>query len=219
MAKSIIILGTGGNCVDILDAILEINDHASQAVYDCIGFLDDRSELWGSKIQGVAVLGGLNTAGQYPESFFVNGIGSTRTFWKKLDIIAGTGVAVERFETVIHPTASVSRMARLGHGVVILQQVTVASNARLGNHVMVLPNSIISHDDRVGDGAIIAGSVCVNGGVEIGPCCYIGSNSSIREYCKIGARSLIGMGSVVLKDVAEGSVMVGNPARRLEERG
>ena len=215
MSKPIIILGTGGNCIDILDAILEINARATQPVYTCLGFLDDRADLWGASIQGLPVLGGLNMAARYPDSRFVNGIGSTRTYRKKLEIIASTGLALDQFETIIHPSASVSRMATLGRGVVILQHVTVASHARLGNHVMVLPNSIISHDDQIDDGSILAGGVCISGNVEIGPCCYLGSNSSVREYCKIGTGSLIGMGSVVLQDVEAGSVMVGNPARLL----
>lgn len=215
MPKSIIILGTGGNCVDILDAILEINDQAPHPAYTCLGFLDDRADLWGTLIQGLPVLGGLNTASTYFDCLFVNGIGSTKTYSKKLEIIARTGLPLDRFETIIHPTASVSRMTSLGFGVVILQNVTVASNVFIGNHVMILPNSIISHDDRVGDGTICAGGVCVSGNVEIGTCCYIGSNSAIREHCKIGARSLIGMGSIILRDVEEGSVVVGNPARLL----
>ena len=218
MPEPIIILGTGGNCIDILDAIQEINARAPQPLFTCLGFLDDQASLWGTQVQGLPVLGGLNAAARYPDSRFVNGIGSTRTYAKKLEIIASTGLPPERFAAIIHPSASVSRMAAVGRGVVILQQVTVASNARLGDHVMVLPNSVISHDDRIGEGSILAGGVCVSGGVEIGACCYLGSNSSVREHCKIGDRSLVGMGSVVLKDIEADSVVVGNPARLLRKR-
>jgi len=46
----------------------------------------------------------------------VNGIGSERNFWKKAAVIAKTGIPLDRFETIVHPTASVSRMATLGEG-------------------------------------------------------------------------------------------------------
>jgi acetyltransferase-like isoleucine patch superfamily enzyme len=108
-------------------------------------------------------------------------------------------------------------MATLGAGTVILQNVTVTSNVRIGDHVIVLPNSVISHDSVVGDYTCIAGGVCVSGGVTIGRNCYLGTNSSIIELVTIGDYSLVGMGSVVLTDVAVESVVVGNPSRFLRQ--
>lgn len=46
--QKLIILGTGGNCIDILDALNDINRHSGQPVYVCIGFLDDNRENWSS---------------------------------------------------------------------------------------------------------------------------------------------------------------------------
>ena len=217
MVKKIIILGTGGNCVDILDTLLDINDARQEAIYECIGFLDDNRQNWGKKYFGVEVLGPLDSAARYPDCRFVNGIGSPRNFWRKGEIIATTGIPLERFETVVHPSASVSRMAHLGAGVVVFQHVTITSNVKIGNQVIILPNTIVSHDSVVGDYTSIAGGVCISGCVEVGPSCYLGTNSTLISYCKVGARSLIGMGSVVLKDVPENSVMVGNPARFLRK--
>jgi len=37
----------------------------------------------------------------------------------------------------------------------------------------------------------------------------------VREDCRIGAWSVVGMGGVVLADVAAGEVHVGNPARHV----
>jgi acetyltransferase-like isoleucine patch superfamily enzyme len=49
--------------------------------------------------------------------------------------------------------------------------------------------------------------------VVVGCSCYIGTNSSIIESVKIGDYCLIGMSSVVLKNVEENTVVVGNPAK------
>ena len=82
-AKKIIILGTGGNCIDILDTIRELNAVLPSARYECIGFLDDDPEKWNTQPGGVPVLGPLVEARKHGDAFFVNGIGSPHNFWKK----------------------------------------------------------------------------------------------------------------------------------------
>lgn len=214
MIKKIIIFGTGGNCIDILDTIREINK--KEQLYEVVGFLDDNSEQWGKMIKDVTVLGPLNMAKDFISScYFVNGIGSQKNFFMKDKILSTSKVPIERFETIIHPSAAVSDFSTLGKGVVILQNVTIASNVNIGNHVMILPNSIISHDDIIKDYTILAGGVCVSGGVTVEESCYLGTNCSIIENVTIGKHSLIDMGSVVINDVPQNSVMIGCPAKFL----
>lgn len=211
----IIILGTGGNCLDILDCLMEINVRRPEPLYECLGFLDDDQDKRGLEIWGYKVLGPLSQAGHFPGCRFVNGIGSPFSYRRKPDIIARTGLTLDRFETVIHPAASVSRMAELGRDVVVLQNAVIAAEVQIGHHVIILPNSVISHGARIGDYACIAGGVNLAGAVEIGERCYLGANSCVRGQVNIGAGSLVGMGGVVLQDIPQNSVVVGNPARFL----
>jgi sugar O-acyltransferase (sialic acid O-acetyltransferase NeuD family) len=213
--KQLIILGTGGNCLDIYAAALAINQAAGHTVYECLGLLDDNRQLHGKDISGLRVLGGLADAAKYPAAVFVNGIGSPTSFWRKADILAGTGLPLERFETIVHPQASVSRLARLGRGVVVLPGASIAACAEIGNHVIILPGAIISHHCRIGDYGCIASGACLSGNVEAAPFCYIGANASIRNGLKLGTRALVGIGSVVVKDVVENTVVAGNPAKYL----
>lgn len=215
--KPIIILGTGGNCIDILDTLNEINSGAGSEVYRTVGFLDDNEDTHGKIMFGVEVLGSLDSAQDHADCMFVNGIGSSSNFWLKREIIAKTRQAIEKFETIIHPTASVSKMSRLGRGVVVLQNVTIASNVEIGDHVIALPNSIISHDCSVGDYTCIAGGVCISGGVRVADSCYLGTNAALIGNITVGGTSLVGMGSVVLENVPENTVVIGSPARRLRQ--
>lgn len=215
--KTLIILGTAGNSIDILDTINDINDFQKQSVYQCVGFLDDNNAHWGKEVHGVKVLGPLHSATQYGDCYFVNGIGSPFNFWRKEEIIAKTNLSVNRFETIIHPTASVSKMSRLGFGTVIFQNVTITSNVKIGNHIIVLPNTVISHDDIIDDYTCIAGGVCISGEVQIGKLCYLGTNCSIKHNINIGNNVLVGMGSVVLSNIPENTVVVGSPARFLRK--
>jgi sugar O-acyltransferase (sialic acid O-acetyltransferase NeuD family) len=211
----IVILGTGGNSIDILDLIQDLNEADDRAPYECVGFLDDNRAIWGSTLHGVPVRGPLSLAAELADCTFVNGIGSPESFRHKPSLIASAGVATERFTTLVHPTAVVSRSARLGSGVVLFPHVTVGSNARIGHHVIVLPNSVISHDDGIGDFTCIAGGVAVSGGVRIGRSCYVGTGSQIIGGIEIGDGALVGMGSVVIRSVARNAVVAGNPAREI----
>ena len=219
--KKIVILGTGGNCNDIVDTINEINLKAGKKKYECVGFLDDNKKFHGKKFMGLKVMGSLDIVSEFGEDiFFVNGIGSSRTFLFKEKIIKKTGIPRDSFETIVHPSASISKTAEIGRGVVILQNVTISTNVKIRDHVIILPNAVISHDDIIGDYSIVTGGVCISGNVKIGRSVYLGTNASIIENITIGDHSLVGMGSVVIKNVAPYTVVAGNPAkvlRKIEE--
>lgn len=215
MLKKIIILGFGGNCIDILDSIQEIN--RQNPTYDCIGFLHDNEKNWGKEYFQTKVLGPLSMAQEYIEScYFVNGIGSVSNFTTKEELTAKTGIPLDRFETIVHPTASVSRMSSIGKGTVIFQNATVTSNVRIGNHVLVLPNSIVSHDCMINDYVCITGGVSISGNVNVGKSSYLGTHCTIKGGVTLGDYSLVGMGSVVLSDVPKHHCVVGNPAKFLK---
>jgi sugar O-acyltransferase (sialic acid O-acetyltransferase NeuD family) len=160
-------------------------------------------------------LGPLATAINQADCVLVNGIGSPNNFWRKAEILRTTGVPIERFETIVHPQASVSSFARLDRGCVVLAGAVVGARAELGEHVILLQGAIVSHDCRIGEYASVASGACLAAGVEVASASYLGANVSVRGGLKIGSRSLIGMGSLVLADVPPNSVVVGSPARLL----
>ncbi len=88
MQRPLIILGTGGNALDILDLVESCRALAGA------GFLDDaRPE--GERVAGLPVLGRLGAArrlAENPEAAFVNAIGSEASHRERLAIVAGTGL-------------------------------------------------------------------------------------------------------------------------------
>ncbi len=211
----LVILGTGGTSVDILDTLDDLNRVRGGLRYECVGFLDDDTGRHGRLVHGYPILGPLGLAPALDDCLFVNGIGAPGNFWHKAAIIARTGLRPHRFATIVHPTATISRTARLNPGTVVLQHAVVAANVTIGSHVVVLPTCVVSHDSVLGDHTCLAGGVCVSGRVVVGESCYLGSNCTIMGDVQIGERCLVGMGSVVLRSVPPNSVVVGNPARFL----
>ncbi len=210
--RDIIIIGCNGNCIDIAEAVEALAARGESV--KMLGFLDDADAAQGRVIAGYPVLGRIADAARFPAAQFVNGIGSPKSYRCKPDIVARVNLPPERWATIIHPTAMVSRLARVGHGTVLFANVSVGAGAVIGAHCIVLQNSVVSHDSVVGDYSALATGVCVSGGCVIGENCYIGSNVSIRDGILIGAGALVGIGSVVVKDLpAAPCVAFGNPAR------
>jgi sugar O-acyltransferase (sialic acid O-acetyltransferase NeuD family) len=114
----------------------------------------------------------------------------------------------------------------IGEGYIICQQSLITANSKIGNSFHLNVNSYVAHDCVIGDFVTFAPNVSCHGNVEIGNHAYVGAGALIRQGSKsnplrIGEHSIIGMGSVVLKDVEPFTVVAGNPAkviRRLVER-
>ena len=71
----------------------------------------------------------------------------------------------------------------------------------------------IAHGVEVGENSLVIANAMVAGSVVIGKNVWVAPSASVLNQKTIGDRAVIGMGAVVLKDVEEGSTVVGNPAR------
>ena len=73
-----------------------------------------------------------------------------------------------------------------------------------------------NHDAVIEAHTAVSAGVTILGHVRIGQGAYIGGGVSIAPHVKIGAGALLGMGAVVIRDVAPGLVVAGNPAREIK---
>lgn len=74
----------------------------------------------------------------------------------------------------------------------------------------------VAHGAKVGRHCLIVAGAVLGGSCEIGDFTFIGMNACIKNKIKIGSNCIIGAGAVVLKDVPDGEVWVGNPAKFLK---
>lgn len=213
--KEIIVLGAGAMSMEVFELLEDLND--AGGAYTCVGFLDDDEQKQGTSLLGAPVLGPLASAHRWPAARFVNALGSPSNFWRREQIVAQTGIAPERFETIVHPSAQVSRRSSLGCGTVVYPHVVVGSRVTVGRQVVLLANTVLNHDVRIGDYTLVASGVCVAGRASVGRSCYLGAGSQLIQDVAIADNCLVGMGSVVLEDVPPGTVVAGVPARHLRK--
>ena len=115
------------------------------------------------------------------------------------------------YETLIHPKSNLSTRVVIGKGTVVMAGVSVNSSSKIGNHVILNTNCSIDHDCIIEDYAHISPNVALAGNVQVGEGSHIGIGASIIQGIKIGKWCTIGAASVILKDVPDNAVIVGNP--------
>lgn len=74
-------------------------------------------------------------------------------------------------------------------------------------------STFISHNVILGEDTFVVGETIMFGSSSTGKQAYISGNSTIRDGRHIGEKSIVGMGSVVVKNVEDGTVVKGNPAK------
>lgn len=209
MIRRGILLGTSGNAYDVIDTIEAINTISDTWIID--GYLDDHKEP-GTLHLGYPVLGKLCDCASYIDHQFMNAIGSEKSYLLRPDIVSRTGLARDRFATLVHPRAAVSSHTQIGHGVHINSNVTIGAGVVVGDHVTFGPGCIVGHDTVIEEYSIIAPGAILSGFVRVGRNSYIGAGAMIRQCLTIGEGCLIGMGAVVVRDVKDAEIVVGNPA-------
>ena len=131
------------------------------------------------------------------------------TVWLRLSMVDGIiGIISKlilhhlqsKFGILIHSSTKIGGGLYLGHG----NGIIISPTAILGENVSI--SHFVSIGSNKGKAATIGNNV------------YIAPNSSIVEDVNIGDNSIIGAGSVVVKDIPENTVAVGVPAKVIKSK-
>ena len=213
--KNIILIGAGGNAAVILSTIFDINKN--NKLYKILGFLEEKKK----KFNNLKYLGKINKITinkllKNKDNIFVWTLISTLLSEKSIKRLEKLNIPIYKFAKIIHPTATVSDLAKIGRGSTIHPNVNIGPNVVIGNHVHIFSQSIVGHNTHLSNYCYVANSVSIGAKIKAGKGVYFGSNSSIIEKLKIYPWTIIGLGSVLLKSVKEKSIMVGNPAKKIK---
>ncbi len=167
-----------------------------QCAYGESGFREWRSKIGESGIRpfGLVAIGGHH--------------GEARIRYHNLFKEAGLIVA-----PLIAREASVSPNTKVGDGTQILPNVVVGSGACIGEACILNHGSQADHECEISEGVHIAPRAALCGCVRVGARSMIGAGTTVLPRLKIGAGSIVGAGSVVTKDIPDGVIAYGNPAR------
>lgn len=210
MENPILIFGAG----NLGKIVLDIFNRNNVLVF---GFLDDNKALHGKEISEVVVLGDtddnsfLNIIGQKTEAFVA--LENNKERKKVVEMLINRRKVMP--VNAVHNTAVVSENAVIGHGNLIAARTVINPYATVGNHCIMHASVIIDINTKIGDYVQIGAGAIINSEAEIEEGAFIGSGAVIISGIKIGKNARVGAGSIVVENVADGSTVFGNPAKKI----
>lgn len=120
--------------------------------------------------------------------------------------------------TIVHPTAVISPNARVAKGTSVFANAVINTNASVGVGCIVNTSAIVEHDCVVGDYVNICPKAAMAGHTRIGRKTFLGIGSTVIDEIEVGSHVTLGAGAVVIKDIPDGVVAVGVPARIISAR-
>ena len=210
--KTLLIWGVGDQGTVTLDCALAMN------IYSKIDLLDFKEkghrEIPGCTVYNERDIVLTKLLKCYDEIIVATGENTIRE--QKLSMLNSMGISIA---TLIHPTAVISPSAKVSRGSTVFANAVVHTNAAVGMGCIVNTAAIVEHDCVVENFVNISPKAAMAGHTRIGRKSFLGIGSTIIDGITIGKESVIGAGAVVIRDVPDGAVAVGVPARIIKKYG
>ena len=199
MKKQIVLVGGGGHCKVIIDAIKLKNKFS---IYGITDFKLAKK----TKILGVPVLGKddmlleIFKKGIKYAFISVGSVGDC-SIRKRIDKeLVKIGF---KLPVIIHPRAIAAKDAEIGEGTFVAAGVVINPGTRIGRNAIINTSASIDHDCEIGDFAHIAPGVTLSGGVKIGSETHIGVGANIIQCVKIGIGCMIKAGALLTDNLGD----------------
>lgn len=117
------------------------------------------------------------------------------------------------FYKAIHSKAIVSKYSKIEEGSMIMAGAIINADAIIGKHCIVNTAAIVEHDCLLEDYVHLSPNVTLSGNVVVKEGTHIGTNATVIQGITIGKWATIGAGAIIIKDVPDYAVVVGNPGK------
>jgi len=194
--KSVVIMGGGGHAKVVFECV------GAQGI-PVVGFFDANPA---AKLFDVKYMGDYSADVELFSSL-VLAIGNNETRSKIADFVK------HEYAFVVHPSAIISPSASVGNGCMVFHRGIIQASCRIGNHVILNTGAQIDHDCALGDFVHVGPGAVLCGDVSIGEGCLIGAGAVVMPGVKVGKWAQVGAGAVVHRNVEDGAIVKGVPAK------
>ncbi len=212
--KNIVIIGASGHGSVILDCI------EKEGKFNVMGFIDSFKEK-GGKQNGYEILGSEHDLPYLIDMFNLHGgIVAIGDNWTRKNVVERISEIAPNFKfiTSIHPKAVIGKDVQIGKGTIIMPGAIVNANSRLGDFCVLNTNATLGHDSFMDDFSSMASGVTAGGCFYLGKFSAVCLGANIIENIRVMDHTVIGAGSLVIKDVRGREVAYGSPAHKVRKR-
>ena len=206
----VVIIGGEGNG-GVVASVIESGKFQGELNLRVVGFLNDFET---DDIAGYPVLGKStdwkSLDNQVKFVWAIHPIGKNLKIKEALD---RSKIPASRFVSVVHTDAFVASTAQLGAGVFIMKGGYVGPRSVIGAFSMLMANVNFGHDSICGRCCHFSVGAIVSSYVTIGDYSDVTLGARVLEKVKIGDFSVVGSCALATKDVENGQIVVGVPAR------
>jgi UDP-3-O-[3-hydroxymyristoyl] glucosamine N-acyltransferase len=96
---------------------------------------------------------------------------------------------------------TLAKNVKIGYGNIIHNNVSISRSVVIKDFCLLLPAVVIGHDSKIDSFNILNASSTLGGFVNLCENCYLGQGSNLRDKIKVSKQSLIGMGSIITKNI------------------
>ena len=208
MIRDLAIYGAGGFGREMAFMVQQMNAHINQ--WRLLGFFDDGKQA-NEKIDGIAVLGGIERLNQWQSSLAI--VMAVADPVVRRAVVGKIRNEHIEFPVMIHPQSMAGSAAnKFGKGTLITAGSILTTGIELHDFVIVNLSCTIGHDVKIGSYTSVMPGCNISGGVTIGEGNLIGTGAQILQYLSVGNDCKVGAGAVVTRSVESGKTFVGVPA-------
>lgn len=212
--QAVLIIGSSGLSKVIID-IFE-----KEGKYQILGLLDDFRNI-GEETLGCMVVGKVedlpNLLSDNTNCKILIAIGDNWNRQKVMNRVLEIIPDID-FASAIHPSVQIGKNVKIGRGVVIMAGAIINSDTHIGDFTIINVKASISHDCKMLRFSSLGPNVTTGGYVTIGEFSAICIGATIKDRVNIGNHSIIGAGTLLLKDCEDNVVMYGVPAQKIRKR-
>jgi acetyltransferase EpsM len=216
--RKVVILGAGGDGLVVAEAIFQINKSVKDSEKILVqGFLDD-AYIEKAAFMQFTVHGKIDSWKYIDEEvFFIPALQKVGDMPRRIARIQELNIPMERWISVIHPSAVIASDVKLGVGIYIGAFCSIQPKCEIGNFSTLRAGAALGHDVvlsnhvYVGPNAVLCGKSSMQDGSHLGP------GSVVLDNCTVGKFAVVGVCSSVTKNVSDNAVVMGNPAKRINK--
>lgn len=207
--NNIIIVGASGFGREVA-WLIENSDN-----WNVKGFVDDNKDLENKSVNDYPVLGTIDfLLNANEKTNVVVAIGNPQIRKKIVERLQSNKNI--SFPNIVDKDVIIDRTITLGFGNIICKGNILTTNIEIGNFNHINLSCTIGHDVQFHDYITVYPGVNISGNVIMNDCVEVGTGTKIIQGKKIVEKTVIGAGSVVVKDIVENGTYIGVPAKQMK---